>query len=317
VNFNRIAIALTVAGVAATPIAARADMDQIYSSIRVGLENYDSDTTADLNVRSYDSRFGAAGETDLGNGMAAYGRFELEVDFEDDRDFGQSGGFRLRQRWVGLKSDFGTLQIGQGWWTFYNFAVGPIDNPFWHSGYAMTDYRERSDDAITYTSASGAINFGVSAYFTRDTDEVGPDQFEIGASFPIGDLTLGVAIHATETTAIGNTASESFEASGTDPTEDVLGIVLSEINLGDAFLGVGFQSQDDDNSLVLQVDAGRAYLRVEWESLDAADQDRVGLTLGYNQILRRKTSMHYEYWSMDNDGVDETRILAALRVDLI
>ena len=74
----------------------------------------------------------------------------------------------VRQRWVGLKGDFGSIQIGQGWWTFYSFAVGPNDHPWWHSGYAMISYRGRTDNAITYTGGSGDVAFGVSAYFDTD-----------------------------------------------------------------------------------------------------------------------------------------------------
>ena len=79
-KFKSSAIALAVAGTMAVPMAAQAD---IYASARIGLENNDTGGVSDLQVRSFGSRFGARGETDLGNGMTGFGRYEWDVDFED------------------------------------------------------------------------------------------------------------------------------------------------------------------------------------------------------------------------------------------
>ena len=147
-------------------------------------------------------------------------------------------------------------------------------------------------------------------------DEDAPDQLEVGLSFGVGDMTIGGALHTSETTPIGNGIVDS---SG-DP-ESVLGLNISDIGLGMATLGVGFQSQDDDTSVVVMLDVGNAYVRLETESLDAADRDRTGITLGYTQSLGRKTTMYYEFWTMDEDtddsDDDNQHIMAVLKYDII
>ena len=345
-NLRKTAIALAVAGTTvAAPTASFASADEIYASARVGVmhrtepkNDGSGEDSSDFEVRSFSSRFGAKGETDLGNGLTGYGRYEWDVDFNNDSGEDDIG---VRQRWVGLKGDFGSVQIGHGWWTFYNFAVGPNDHPWWHSGYAMISYRGRTDNAITYTGGSGNINFGVSAYFDdADTEEEdAPDQFEAGLSFGIGDMTLGFALLTSEAASIGNGV---FDSSG-DP-EEVIGVSLSDIGIGPATLGVGFQAQDDDTALQIQLDVGNFYARVESESLDKDaiieadgggfgiredqasngsddDRDRVGLTLGYTQSLGRKTTMYYEFWTIDEDtdDTDDNRdhIMAVLKYDII
>ena len=313
-NLRKTAIALAVAGTTvAAPMASYAGADEIYASARIGLINEDTGGISDFSVQSFSSRFGAKGETDLGNGLTGYGRYEWDVDFNADSGEDDIG---VRQRWVGLKGDFGSVQIGHGWWTFYSFVVAPTDNPWWHSGYAMINYRGRTDNAITYTGGSGDVAFGVSAYFDRDTEEDSPDQIEVGLSFGLGDMTLGLGLHTSETTPIGNGIVDS---SG-DP-ESVFGISLSGISLGAATLGGNIMSQDDDSGVVLQLDVGNAYVRLESESLDAADRDRTGVTLGYTQSLGRKTTMYYEFWTLDEDtddsDDDNQHIMAVLKYDII
>jgi predicted porin len=355
-NLRKTAIALAVAGTTvAAPMAAQAGADEVYASARVGIMNTDTGDVSETDVRSFSSRFGAKGETDLGNGLTGYGRYEWDVDFNEDNGEDDIG---VRQRWVGLKGDFGSVQIGRGWWTAYSFVVGPTDNPWWHSGYAMIEYRGRTDNAITYTGGTGDVKFGVSAYFGNDfvdeqpgtaavpadltttpitlgsaavpaSEEQGEetlDQLEVGVSFGIGDMTLGLALHTSEYTPIGNGIVDS---SG-DP-EEVIGANLSGIGLGPATLGVGFQVQDDDTGVFVQLDVGNAYVRLETESLDGdaiavvdrggEDRDRVGLTLGYTQSLGRKTTMYYEFWTMDEDtddsDDDNQHIMAVLKYDII
>jgi predicted porin len=82
-KFKTSAIALAVAGSVAAPMAAQAE-GSVYASARVGLENVDTAGISDVRMRSFGSRFGVRGETDLGNGMTGFGRYEWDVDFKDD-----------------------------------------------------------------------------------------------------------------------------------------------------------------------------------------------------------------------------------------
>ncbi len=302
-KFKTSAIALAVAAIVATPMAAQADL---YASARIGLEHVDTGDVADFNVRGFASRFGVKSEPDLGNGMTGFGRYEWSVDTE-----GTASTIGGRHAYVGLKGDFGSVTIGRTYHTFYNHVVGPNDNPWWGSGNAMVEYRGRTSQAITYAGGTGAMTFGVSAYFDRDAEEEAPDQLEIGGSFGIGDMTLGVALQ--------NTASDTTQGSaGND--EDIIGVALTGISAGSVSMGFGYQQQDDDSSLLADIGFGNAYVHIETLSDDAADADPMAITLGYTQSLGRKTTAWYEVYSFDadsgNSDDDETALRAVLKYDI-
>jgi len=301
------AIAMAVAGTVAAPVAVQAGADEIYASARIGIWNVDQDGVSDLDVRSFDSRFGATGETDLGNGLTGFGTYELDVDF--NTDIGESD-ISVRHRFVGLKGDFGSVLLGQTYHTFYNYVVGPLDIPWWHSGYAMVNYRSRTDKAITYDGGAGAVSFGASLYFISDADEEAPDEIELGFSYGLGNSTLALAYQSTETTQ---------GSAGTD--DDIVGIAWSGIGIGDTTLGVSFMNQDADDGLVVDWVIGNAYLHVESLAVDATDQDILSLTLGYTQSLSRKTSLYYEINNIDydtgNSDDDRIAVMAVLTYEII
>ena len=155
------------------------------------------------------------------------------------------------------------------------------------------------------------FNFGITAYFTPDAEEEEPDQMELGASFGIGDSTLGFGYQTT--------ADNTAQGNGTD--EDIMAVAWSGIGLGSTTLGVSYMNQDKDNGITIDYLFGNAYVHLETESLDAADRDRLSLTLGYTQSLGRKTTMYYELNSIDNDtgnsDDDRMAIMAVLKYDII
>ena len=365
-NFKKTAIALAVAGIATAPIAAQAGVADIYASVRIGLWNVEQGddggtsstigSTSELDVRSFSSRFGVKAETDMGNGMTGFGRYEWDVDFNNDNGEDDIG---IRQRFVGVKGDFGKILLGQTYHTYYSFVVGPTDIPWWHAGYSMVEYRGRTDNAITYTGGGGNFNFGVSAYFSVDATAATPavvgvnpdltvipnisgtaaanaaaeggeetiDQLEVGVSFGIGGTTLGLGVITAESGSIGNGVVDS---SG-DP-EPVIGISWSGISLGPTTLGFVYEMQDNDEGLTVELDFGNFYTRLESETLDGAaidgdglrggvDQDRLGITLGYTQNLGKDTLIYYEIYSLDNDtgnsDDDRTAVMAVLKYNLI
>ena len=117
------AIAMAVAGIVAAPVAVQAGADEVYASARVGLKYTDTGGVADFDVKSFASRFGMRGETDLGNGMTGFGRYEFGVNSNES----SSNTITSRHLYVGVKGDFGSVLVGQTYHTFYNFVVGPLD----------------------------------------------------------------------------------------------------------------------------------------------------------------------------------------------
>jgi len=313
-NFKTSAIALAVAGTVATPMAAQADL---YASARIGLENVDTAGTSDVRMRSFGSRFGVRSETDLGNGMTGFGRYEWDVDFQSSNT-STNDDIGLRHRYVGLKGDFGSLTIGQTYHTFYNHVVGPLDNPWWASGYAMVEYRGRTDGAVSYAGGTDNLTFGATAYFLWEADEELPDQLELAASFGVGDLgTIGVAMQTTETTQ-----------GSADTDDDIIAVTWHGLSFGDVSMGFGYQQQEDDSSIVADFGIGNAYVHVEMLSADAAsaasfsgdDEDQTLMTLGYTQSLGRNTTAWYELVSYDadsgNSDDDATIIRGVLKYDI-
>ncbi len=324
-KFKTTAIAMAVAGTVAAPVAVQAGADEIYASARVGIMHDDTGGVADANIRSFSSRFGMKGETDLGNGMTGYGHYEWDVDLGADTDDGDIG---LRHRYVGLKGDFGNVYIGQTYHAFYNHVVGPADPQYWNSDFAWINYVGREDKFITYTSGAGAVSWSISAAMTPDSEEDTPDEIQIGVSFPLGDTTLGIAVHNTAADLNGpGAADDTGSLIGNSSDEDVVGVMWSGIGLGDASLAVGFQSQDDDTGFAVALTMGGFALTVEAESIDedspdaGADTDPSVVTLGYEQTLGRKTKMWYEISSFDADTSDSdddiTRVMGVLRYDII
>ncbi len=332
-KFKTTAIAMAVAGTVAAPVAVQAGADEIYASARVGTWFVDEGGTGDFDIKSFSSRFGARGETDLGNGLTGFGRYEWDVDEND---------FSIRHRYVGLKGDFGSALIGKTYHTFYNFAVGPTDNPWWHSGYAMIDYVSRTDKGLTYAGSSDNFAFGATVYMNRDTDENAVDVYEVGASFTFGnDMTLGAAVRGTEADIgdddAGYANTNDGIAIGNGSDEEVFGVTLSGIMLGDFGMGFGAQMQDDDTSFLADISYNNFYVHIEAEFVDQDspanfdldtntrefddDRDRLSTTLGYTQSLGRKTTAYYEFNYIDNDtddsDDDRTAVMAVLKYDII
>ena len=325
-KFKTTAIAMAVAGTVAAPVAVQAGADEIYASARIGVWDVNEFDNNELEVKSFSSRFGAKGETDLGNGLTGFGRYEWDVDMGS----ADSSQITTRHRYVGLKGDFGSVLLGQTYHTFYNFVVGPTDNPWWHSGYEMVNYRGRTDDGVTYAGSAGEFNFGATVYMTSG-NSVGDssttlnagsdniDQWEVGASMGIGDLTLGVAAQGT--------ADDNIQ--GSYGSDDIIGgVALSGLTLGTFNLGFGAQMQKDDWSALVDAGIGNAYVHIEYLAVDkdsaastnGEDQDKVSYTLGYTQTLGRKTTMYYELNYIDRDAKgsdDRTAAMAVLKYDII
>ena len=302
---HKTVIAIAIAGTAVTPIIAQAGAGEIYASARVGIWNVDTDGVSNLELRSFASRLGMEGETDLGNGLTGFGHYEFDVDLDDDGSFG------IRHRYVGLQGDWGRVWLGKDYHTWYNFVVGPLDVPWWHSGFAMVEFRSRTDNAISYASDAGAVKFGFTTYFVRDDEEEAPDLFEAGASFGLGDSTLAFAY--------SNVADGGTQGSA-DNDDDIFGVAWTGIGIGDTSLGVSYMTQDDDDGIVIDWVIGNAYFHSEMLSRDATDQDIVMVNLGYTQTLGRKTLMYYELVNIDYDAAsddDYTAIMAVLKYDII
>ncbi|MDH3219235.1 MAG: porin [Gammaproteobacteria bacterium] len=313
-KFKTTAIALAVAGTVAVPMAAQADL---YASARIGLASVDTGGVSELSIGGVSSRFGMRSETDLGNGMTGFGRYEFSVNTEESGADSVVGG---RHAYVGLKGDFGSMTLGRTYHTFYNHIIGPYDIPWVGSNkYSAATVNGRSAEAVTYAGSVGAVSWGATGYFNVDatptTGEEGLNGFELAGTFGIGDMNLGVGI-------------QDIEADAPNDIESVMGITLSGIGLGDASMAVSFQTRDTNgtsvgtDTLALHADIGNAYVHYESSSPDVSGTvpEPTMLTIGYNMALGRKTLAYFEAVIDDadtgNSDDDATSLYAVLKYDI-
>lgn len=105
---NKKFIALAVAA-AVAPAAFAADEVVLYGQVNVAAV---VDNTEDslFKIDGQSSRIGVKGTESLGNGMSAWFQIESKVAPDD----ATASGFATREGWVGLKGDFGGVQLGRG-----------------------------------------------------------------------------------------------------------------------------------------------------------------------------------------------------------
>lgn len=296
-KFRTTAIALAVAGIVAAPMAAQAEIGG-YASVRTGLLQTDDGTDDSIDFASGNrgSRIGFKGETDLGNGLTASGKYEWGVNAGNGG--ASTGG--TRHGILGLSGDFGMVTLGHTYHTFYNHINAPADIANWNSNWLG---KGRTSDAISYAGEFGAVKVGATGYFRNsaayDTDM---DGTEIAASFDAGPVTIGIGV-----------ASDS-EADGADSIEDTTGVSVSG-TFGDVYLALVMQQDahltdafgftgytDDADTLELAASFGQFYFI--YASADAADADVEpnAMTLGYSLPIGRQTNAWFEYTSADSDG---------------
>ncbi|MDH3388762.1 MAG: porin [Gammaproteobacteria bacterium] len=286
------AIALAVAGVIAAPMAAQADIGA-YASIRAGLVNVDNgdgaDSSIDFASASRGSRIGFKGETDLGNGMTAYGKYEWGV----NAGSGGSGVGSTRHGIVGLKGDFGSLTIGHQWHTYYDNINAVVDIANWNSGYYSVG---RTSDAVSYKGEFGAVSVGATGYFRNDaTYDTGLDGTELSVAFDAGPVRLGVGVKSDA----GAVAADDL---------DVTGISVSG-TFSDVYLALSLQNWDlngaEADSTEISAAFGQFYFIYASLSPDAGPEP-TDMTLGYTLPIGRQTTSWFEYVTSDaDDGSDD------------
>jgi len=339
-NFKKTTLALAMAGIVAAPMMAQAESG-FYGSVRQGIQSSSNDapgTDTALSITNRGSRMGYGGETDLGNGMTGFGKYEFGI----NTNGGNAATISRRKAYVGVKGDFGSVLMGQTYHTYYSHINGPVDIANWNSGFYSTG---RTDQAITYSNEFGPVSVGVTAYARSDDNpngtaavaataatatavetlgsdavaasgDTGVDGTEIGASFNAGPIKIGLGVKS-ESNKIGKDA------------EDITGIALSG-NLGDVYLAVSMQSQDKvKDTTEISASIGQVYLAYAVADYEGkltggngskADQGDgpTDLTLGYSIPIGSQTSAWLEYTTHDSDNLtsvaaDTSQIEAILK----
>lgn len=124
---------------------------------------------------SLPSRIGFRGSEDLGGGLSAV--FALESGFNPDSGVsGQGGRLFGRQAWIGLRGNWGTLQIGRILnMTFLATAKSDVLGPNLFSINSIDLYlpNARSDNAVGYLGSFKGVTVGATYSLGRDASAAG------------------------------------------------------------------------------------------------------------------------------------------------
>lgn len=291
-------LALAIAGTLAAPMVMA---EGVYVSARLGLEAISSDVDANESTKigNLSSRLGWKDETDLGNGLTAFGRLEVTT------------GFSIRHLYVGLMGDFGSVKIAeQGYTAFYNHVSGPVDQPYFIGGSGII-YNSRTNNFIDYSGGNDVFSFGVAVEANgTDTTEPGGNStstsgYQAAASVGLGDNW---------TIAAGMRNAEDSAVQATD--KDVIGLTVHG-TIGDIYLAGSFQSNDNDDGVQVHAGFGGFFFNYGMLDLGVANITPTEIGLGYAKSLGENTTFWTEIAAIDSDGqnADGTEIYAALRYD--
>jgi predicted porin len=305
-NLKRTAIAMAVAGItAAAPMIASAAGHadgSFYGNIRYGISSADAGGNSErvTKVQNFGSRYGMKGETDLGNGMTAFGQWE---DGMVPRAVGS-----VRDIKVGLRGDFGEAYVGDGINHAWD-AYMSTDDTWWFGGtQKLTDGIQKG---VTYMGAAGPVSFAVSAAMTEEAlnaNEETIDAIEIVAGFDAGPVNIAVGMSDAKTSPVD--------------TEAVMGFVIKG-DAGGFGYAVDYQMQGaptgstaDRTSFQLQGSYGNIIAQYGVINTDGVGNEAspTNLTLTYTQNLGPATLVYYEFSSQDADTPtsDASTVLAAV-----
>lgn len=313
-NLKRTLLSLAVASVAAAPIMASAADGSVYANVRYGFTQADDGQPENVNkLKDMGSRWGMKGDTDLGNGMTAFGHYEQRMTHQTavDQDK-QTVGDNVRSLKVGVKGDFGQVYMGDDinhtWDTMMT-----TDDSWWYGG-AMHITEGLQNNTITYMGGSGPVSFGISAAMTKqgaNVNEESVDAMEIGVSFDAGVAQIAVAMSDAKTATA-------------DP-EAVMGVVV-KTTAGPLGVALDYQTQDgigtdsDLTSMQLQVSMDNflfQYGENENGKVDLTTQSN--MVLSYYTSLGPNTLIWYEYGNVDFDSSkdDSSNISATLKYNIM
>ncbi|MGR3915118.1 MAG: porin [Gammaproteobacteria bacterium] len=235
---NKKLIAAAVAASVA-PFAAQAQTT-VYGRINnaIDLKDIVKDGDGTTDITAVASRFGIKYSGDIGGGMTALGRYEFSThtDREGHRAFvradsptssGTSGVTDIRIATAGISGPFGTINVGNQWSSYFN-TFGTMISPTYSLGYYLYSSVGggpfRSSNTIKYSNNFGPLYVELDARLneSNETSDVAEkirgDGFGFGATLPVGNLTLAVAIDAEDGSDV--TASEGLVKHTTTVTND-------------------------------------------------------------------------------------------------
>jgi len=164
-----------------------------YGSLRLGVDYVDAGTVDDAaNGRDFLSRVGAKASIVLTDSLTGIGKVEYGLRGDDGVNFAQNDKPGMRQVYVGLKGDFGTVTYGSQTILWHKFVRGAYFSDGLDS---LRQGAIRDDDFLQWEKSSGNWRFGA-ALQTEKQDGDSFDQYQVAAQYTTGPMKLQAALAA-------------------------------------------------------------------------------------------------------------------------
>lgn len=206
------------------------DMPDFYGKLNLTVQNANEDGNSFSEVKSNASRVGIKGKGELNHGLTAIYQVEYETNPDDGDKDGKT--FTQRNTYAGIKSDFGTVQVGlfdtplkklQKKVDLFNDLEGDIKN-------VITKSDNREENSVQYTSPKFAgLQLKVDQIASEDKTSARKDATSTSLTYTQGNYYVGVAYDS------------KVEAN----TTDVLRAV-AQAKVAGAQIGVLWEEQDKD-----------------------------------------------------------------------
>jgi predicted porin len=174
-------------------VAAEDVKTSFYGSLRLGMDYVDAGTVDDAaNGRDYLSRVGANASVALTDSLTGIGKVEYGLRGDDGVNFDQNDKPGLRQIYIGLKGDFGTVTYGSQTILWHKFVRSAYFSD------ALDSLRQgaiRDDDFLQWEKTTGDWRFGA-ALQTEKQDGDSFDQYQLAAQYTHGKMKLQAALAA-------------------------------------------------------------------------------------------------------------------------
>lgn len=250
-KFKKTALAVALAGMAATPFA-QADVT-LSGYIGVILGGSDAETTdpvtgevddsvGDITMSSDDSTINASATHTMNNGLTAYGNYRLDSGLTGSTPAGDNV-------WVGIKGGFGDIRLGE---VPDAVEYGQV------AGDILTDIGGENA-GISYTGAFGPVTLGVNW-----SPQNNSDRTSAGIKFSLGGFNIGLGASDLDGQSLAS-AGASFSYAGAsialalkdfDGSESVgfkVGYGISGVSIGVTYEAIQDGADDGDNKIRLDL----------------------------------------------------------------
>ena len=328
---NKPVIILAIAALT-TPVAVSADAT-VYGQIRQTIDNVDKEqifTQEDeWQINNRDSRLGIKGSEDLGNGLKAVYKVELQLDFDGDEFDAGDGIRRTRNTYAGLAGNFGSvilgthdtpLKLSTAALDYFDGTAAENNN-----GWTEAHSDRRAANTIAYITPSfsgltvaGAIIPGEDSKGENDNPPAitGTEANGLADAYSIAAMYSNAGIHISIAHEFLDAETSTMAALAEDlvQTRVALGYTMASFSFNVIRETLEVDDVYDNSSLVVagKYSIGNSHIAAKWfrvERNEETDRDTTGYAFKAGHSLSRRTSVNAVYLNSDmNDAGENTTL---------